>query len=111
MLLKPLDGYGGRGVIVIEKSAKQSFCSLLDFYIGGDENGKGSNYVILQEYVEGAHEGDVRILMLDGKPIGAMKRVPAANDVRSNVHAGGAVVKHKLTAQEKKLCKHFINKK
>lgn len=36
-----------------------------------------------------------------------MKRVPAANDVRSNVHAGGTVVKHKLTAQEKKLCKYI----
>ncbi|WP_371187583.1 glutathione synthase [Thalassotalea maritima] len=107
MILKPLDGYGGRGVIVLEKSAQQSFRSLLDFYIGGDEHGKGSNYVILQDYVEGAHEGDVRILMLNGEPIGAMKRIPAANDVRSNVHAGGAVVKHRLTAQEKKLCKYI----
>jgi len=107
MILKPLDGYGGRGVIVLEKSARQSFRSLLDFYIGGDENGKGSNYVILQDYVMGAEEGDVRILMLNGEPIGAMKRVPAANDVRSNIHAGGTVVKHKLTAQEKKLCKYI----
>lgn len=107
MILKPLDGFGGRGVIVLEKSARQSFRSLLDFYIGGDENGKGSNYVILQDYVHGAEEGDVRILMLNGEPIGAMKRVPAKDDVRSNVHAGGTVVKHKLTAQEKKLCKYI----
>lgn len=107
MILKPLDGYGGRGVIVVEKSAQQSFKSLLDFYIGGDEHGKGSNYVILQDYVEGAEEGDVRILMLNGEPIGAMKRVPASDDVRSNVHAGGKVIKHKLTAQEKKLCKYI----
>ncbi|WP_371377651.1 glutathione synthase [Thalassotalea aquiviva] len=107
MILKPLDGYGGRGVIVLEKSARQSFRSLLDFYIGGDEHGKGSNYVILQDYVQGAEQGDVRILMLNGEPIGAMKRVPASNDVRSNVHAGGKVVKHKLTAQEKKLCKYI----
>ena len=107
MIMKPLDGFGGRGVIVVEKNARQSFRSLLDFYIGGDENGKGSNYVILQEYVHGAAEGDVRILMLNGEPIGAMKRVPAQGDVRSNVHAGGTVVKHKLTSQEKKLCKHI----
>jgi glutathione synthase len=107
MILKPLDGYGGRGVIVIEKSAQQSFRSLLEFYIGGDESGKGSNYVILQDYVDGADEGDVRILMLNGEPIGAMKRVPAKNEVRANVHAGGTVVKHKLTEQEKKLCKYI----
>lgn len=107
MILKPLDGFGGRGVIVLEKSARQSFRSLLDFYIGGDEHGKGSNYVILQDYVPGAEDGDVRILMLNGEPIGAMKRVPAKGDVRSNVHAGGTVVKHKLTSQEKRLCKYI----
>ena len=75
--------------------------------MSGDENGKGSNYVILQDYVHGAEQGDVRILMLNGEPIGAMKRIPASNDVRSNVHAGGTVVKHRLTAQEKKLCKYI----
>lgn len=107
MILKPLDGYGGRGVIVLEKSAQQNFSSLLDFYIGGDDSGKGSNYVILQDYVEGAEQGDVRILMLNGEPIGAMRRIPAENDVRSNVHAGGRVVKHKLTPQELKLCKYI----
>lgn len=110
MILKPLDGFGGRGVIVLEKNARQSFSSLLDFYIGGDESGSGGNYVILQDYVEGAENGDVRILMLNGEPIGAMRRIPASNDVRSNVHAGGSVVKHKLTTQEKKLCK-FIGPK
>lgn len=107
MILKPLDGFGGRGVIVVEKRAKQSFRSLLEFYIGGDEHGKGSNYVILQEYVEGAEDGDVRILMLNGEPIGAMKRIPAKDEVRANVHAGGKVIKHKLTEQEKALCKHI----
>ncbi len=101
MIMKPLNGYGGKGVIVVEKSALQSFRSLLDFYIGEDSG----NYVILQEYVEGAHNGDVRILMLNGEPIGAMRRVPASNDVRSNIHAGGKEVKHTLTKEEKALCK------
>lgn len=101
MILKPLDGYGGRGVIVVEKSALQNFRSLLDFYISGN----GGHYIILQEYVEGAENGDVRILMLNGEPIGAMRRVPAANDIRSNIHAGGKEVKHTLTKDEKALCK------
>ncbi|MDY6891117.1 MAG: glutathione synthetase [Pseudomonadota bacterium] len=104
MILKPLNGFGGKGVIVIEKSARQSFRSLLDFYIG---SGSSSNYVILQEYIEGAEEGDVRILMLNGEPIGAMRRIPAENDMRSNVHAGGRVMKHILTRQERELCRSF----
>ena len=102
MIMKPLDGYGGAGVIMVEKQAQASFRSLLDFYINNSPDG---NYVILQEYVEGADEGDVRILMLNGEAIGAMKRVPAKGDVRSNVHAGGTVVKHVLTKTEKELCK------
>jgi glutathione synthase len=102
MIMKPLNGYGGQGVILVEKSARQNFRSLLDFYIGNDAN---SNYVILQEYVEGADKGDVRILMLNGEPIGAMKRIPSENDVRSNIQAGGKEVKHTLTQEEKELCR------
>lgn len=102
MIMKPLTGYGGRGVIVLEKSAKHNISSLLDYYIG---EGNNTNYVILQEYVHGAENGDVRIMMLNGEPIGAMRRVPAAGDIRSNVHAGGSVVKHSLTPQEKNLCR------
>ncbi|GAA6154280.1 glutathione synthase [Pseudoteredinibacter isoporae] len=101
MIMKPLSGFGGQGVIVVEKSAQRSFRSLLDFYIGRDQG----NYVILQEYVEGASEGDVRILMLNGEPIGAMKRVPSEKDIRSNIHAGGREVKHALSKEEKALCK------
>lgn len=102
MIMKPLDGFGGSGVIVVEKQAIDSFHSLLEFYISRNEKG---NYVILQEYVEGAEHGDVRILMLNGESIGAMKRIPASGEVRSNVHAGGSVVKHTLNKTEKKLCK------
>lgn len=103
MIMKPLNGYGGSGVIVLEKSASSNINSLLDFYISG-KNGE-SNYVIIQDYVEGAELGDIRVLMLHGEPIGAMRRVPAPDDARSNVHAGGRVEKHILSAEEKRLCK------
>ncbi|MBN1599298.1 MAG: hypothetical protein JW894_13470 [Bacteroidales bacterium] len=104
MILKPFDGYGGRGVIVLEKGAMQNINSLLDYYISGRSDG---NYVILQEYVKGADKGDVRILMLNGEPIGAYKRVPAKGDMRSNIHAGGNAEKHALTKEEKNLCKRI----
>jgi glutathione synthase len=108
MILKPLDGYGGSGVIVIEKNAMASIRSLLDFYINRDKI--NSNYVILQEYIEGAEEGDVRVLMLNGKPIGALRRRPAKGDARSNISAGGSVEKYKLTKTDKILCKKIGEK-
>ena len=102
MIMKPLNGFGGQGVIVVESRATQNFRSLLDFYIGSEEKG---NYVILQEYISGADQGDVRILLLNGEPIGAMRRVPAPNEVRSNISVGGKEVKHHLTKEEKELCR------
>lgn len=105
MILKPLNGFGGSGVILIEKSAMNNINSLLDFYIS---NGDGdSNYVILQDYIEGADQGDVRILLLNGEPVGAMKRIPGKDDHRSNVTAGGSIAKHNLTKEEKALCKQI----
>ena len=102
MILKPLNGFGGSGVILIEKSAMGNINSLLDFYISKSDG--GSDYVILQEYIEGADKGDVRILILNGVPIGAMKRIPGEKDHRSNVSAGGTIAKHKLNDVEKSLC-------
>jgi glutathione synthase len=105
MILKPLNGFGGSGVILIEKSAMSNINSLLDFYI---TNGDGtSSYVILQEYIEGADKGDIRILLLNGEPIGAMRRIPGEEDHRSNVSAGGSVARHTLTKEEKALCKQI----
>lgn len=102
MILKPLDGYGGKGVIVIEKSAMDNIKSLLDFYINKSKD--ESNYVILQDYVEGAEDGDVRVLMLNGRPIGAIRRIPPKGDVRSNISAGGSVAKYRLTKEDRQLC-------
>jgi glutathione synthase len=102
MILKPLNGFGGSGVILIEKSAMGNINSLLDFYLQNAIG--GSDYVILQEYIEGAEKGDVRVLLLNGKPIGSMKRIPGDKDHRSNVSAGGSIAKHALTDVEKKLC-------
>jgi glutathione synthase len=102
MILKPLDGFGGKGIIVIEKSAMHNIKSLLEFYIFGSRD--QHNYVILQDYVEGAENGDVRVLMLNGKPIGALRRKPAPGDIRSNISSGGTVEKYKLTKEDKLLC-------
>ena len=104
MVLKPVNGSRGRGVVVVERQARKSLRSLLDFYVG---EGEQSQFVVLQEYVPGAEDGDVRILMLNGEPLGAMRRLPASGDVRSNVHAGGSVKKHALSRRETSLCRHL----
>lgn len=105
MILKPLNGFGGSGVILIEKSAMGNINSLLDFYITNSDG--SSNYVILQDYIKGADQGDIRILLLNGEPLGAMRRIPGSGDHRSNVSAGGSIAKHTLTKQEKALCKQI----
>jgi len=107
MILKPVDGYGGSGVIIIEKSATQNLNSLLDFYINTDN---GKKYVMLQEYIEGAENGDVRVMILNGKVIGAYKRVPSVGDIRSNIHAGGSAEKYTLSQTEKTICNKIAKK-
>lgn len=101
MILKPLNSFGGKGVIVIEKSAKNNLNSLLDFYINGPQK---KSYVIMQEFVEGAEEGDTRVIILNGEPIGWVRRVPGADDIRSNNSAGGSSVKHEITPKELEIC-------
>jgi glutathione synthase len=108
MIMKPLDSYGGTGVIIIEKSAMQNIKSLLEFYI--TKSSDQSNYVILQDYVEGADQGDVRVLMLNGKPIGALRRRPSEGDIRSNITAGGKVEKYKLNKKDIELCNRIGKK-
>lgn len=101
MILKPLDGSGGKGVIVLEKNARENINSLLDFYI----DASGDNYVILQEFIEGADQGDVRVLMLNGKMIGAYHRKPAEGELRANIQQGGTAHKYTLTESQKRVCK------
>lgn len=103
MIMKPLDGFGGAGVILLETQAKANVRSLLHFYVKGRDS-ENKNYVILQSYVEGADGGDVRILVLNGEPIGAMRRIPHVDDVRSNVSSGGRAEKHHITKEERELC-------
>ena len=101
-ILKPLDGFGGSGVILLEKAAMSNVRSILEFYI---ESGQNRNYVILQEFIESDEKGDVRVLMLNGMPVGSMKRIPKENEFRANVHVGGKVTKHNLTKTQIDVCK------
>jgi glutathione synthase len=102
VILKPLVGSGGHGVIVLEKNAKSNISSILDFYIHGTGD---ANYVIIQEYIEGAEEGDVRVLMLNGKFLGAYNRKPPEGDIRANIQIGGTAHKYKMTESQMAVCR------
>jgi len=98
MILKPLDGFAGNGVLLLDKKTEKNINALLDFYVP-------KNYAILQEYVKGAEKGDIRVLMLNGEPVGSFRRVPASDDIRANICKGGSIEKYELTKEEEAFCK------
>lgn len=93
LVLKILEGTQGVGVVLVdtEKAAK----SVLDAFYGMDVN------LLVQEYIEEAGGADIRVFIVGGKIIGAMKRQGVEGDFRSNLHQGGQAIAHKLTAKEK----------
>jgi glutathione synthase len=96
-VLKPLDGAGGSGVVVLS-SGDANCRSLVDVWTE-----EGRRLALVQEYQPAIRVGDKRVLVLDGRPLGAILRVPRTDDVRANIHAGGNVVQTELTAKETEL--------
>jgi glutathione synthase len=64
----------------------------------------GRRLVMAQAYLPAAREGDKRILLLDGEPLGAVLRVPQAGETRGNLHVGGQAVKTTLTTRDREIC-------
>lgn len=97
-VLKPLDGAGGSGVVALRTGDKnaRALVDILTF--------EGKHWAMVQEFQPGITEGDKRVLLLDGRPLGAILRVPRADDIRANIHVGGSVVATELTDHEQKLC-------
>ena len=60
---------------------------------------------IVQRYEPRVREGDKRIILIDGKPAGALNRVPPPGESRSNLHVGGRAEKARLNKREKEICK------
>ena len=98
MIVKPIDGFGGRGVLHL-RTGDRNLNSLLELATAG-----GKSAIIGQQYLPASREGDKRILLVDGEPLGAMMRVPQENDVRGNLAAGGRSEKSALTEREREIC-------
>jgi glutathione synthase len=96
-VLKPIDGAGGAGVVVL-RSDDRNTRSLADVWT--DE---GRRLALVQEYEPAVRIGDKRVLVLDGATMGAILRVPREDDVRANIHAGGDVKPTELSAREREI--------
>ena len=83
MIVKPLDGKGGEGIFHVTEDDR-NLASILE-----QSTQFGKRSVMAQQYLPAVRKGDKRILLLDGEPIGAVLRVPAANESRANLHVGG----------------------
>jgi glutathione synthase len=93
-IIKPLDGAGGAGVISLSRG-DQNTRAVVDLLTA-----EGKRLAMVQEFLPIVREGDKRVLVLDGKALGAIRRVPRSDDFRANIHVGGAVEATTLTAGE-----------
>ena len=83
MVVKPLDGRGGEGVFLARRG-DPNLASILE-----QSTRFGARRAIAQRYLPAVREGDKRILLLEGAPLGALNRVPAQGELRANLHVGG----------------------
>jgi len=98
IILKPLYGNGGAGVFRLGEG-DQNFSSLLELFTQTFREP-----FIAQKYLPDVRKGDKRIILVDGKAVGAINRVPAVNENRSNMHVGGKAEPTTMTKREQEIC-------
>jgi len=98
IIIKPLYGNGGAGIFKLS-AHDQNFGSLLEMF---SENFREP--FVIQKYLPDVRAGDKRIILVDGEIAGAINRVPAKGDVRSNMHAGGKPEPVEITARDEEIC-------
>ncbi len=98
MIVKPVYGYGGREILLARED-DANLGSLLEL-----ATAEGTRWTVAQEYLPAAVEGDKRILMVEGEPIGAVLRVPAKGELRNNFHTGGRPRLSELTDRDRAIC-------
>ncbi|MEM7295137.1 MAG: glutathione synthase [Pseudomonadota bacterium] len=98
VIVKPLYGNGGAGVFRL-KPEDNNLASLYEMFTA-----VSSEPVIMQEFLPSVAEGDKRVILVDGRPVGAINRIPAAGETRSNMHVGGRPAKTELTQRDHEIC-------
>ncbi len=98
-VLKPIGGKAGEGILFLE-DGDRNFNSLVEI-----ATLRGTLPVMVQQFLPEAKDGDKRIILLDGEPIGAVNRIPTGSDFRGNMAVGGRVAKVNVTDRERDICK------
>ncbi|MDG5497179.1 MULTISPECIES: glutathione synthase [Azospirillaceae] len=98
IIVKPLFGNGGAGVFHL-KPEDENLGALLETFTQ-----LYREPVIVQKYLPEIRQGDKRIILIDGKPAGAVSRIPQEGEARANFHAGGSAGKTELTKREQEIC-------
>ena len=98
-ILKPLGNKAGEGILYLEPGDR-NFNSLVEI-----STQWGRVPVMIQTYLPAAKEGDKRIILLNGTPIGAVNRIPTGNEFRGNMAVGGRVAPTEITEREHLICK------
>jgi len=96
-VIKPLDGAGGEGVMALATD-DLNLNAIIEMQTRGE-----SRVAMVQEFLPAVREGDKRVLLLAGEPLGAILRVPQRGDVRSNIHVGGSVVKAEIDEADRRI--------
>lgn len=96
-VIKPIDGHGGEGVFLLQQKDK-NINGLIEATTQG-----GARVALVQQFIPEVREGDKRILLVEGEPLGAILRVPQSDDVRSNIHVGGDVTATEITADDRRI--------
>lgn len=98
VILKPLYGNGGAGVFRLDANDR-NLASLHELFAGINREP-----LIVQKFLPDVSNGDKRVILVDGEPVGAINRVPAAGETRSNMHVGGRPEKIGLTDRDLEIC-------
>jgi glutathione synthase len=98
IILKPLFGNGGAGVFHV-KPDDENLASLIEMFTQFYREP-----IQIQRYEPAVREGDKRIILIDGEAVGAINRIPAEGEARSNMHVGGRAVKSDLSKRDREIC-------
>ncbi|MDN2565948.1 glutathione synthase [Aquibium sp. A9E412] len=98
IIVKPLYGNGGAGIFHLQQ-ADRNLASLLEMFAQAFREP-----FIVQRYLDAVRAGDKRIILVDGEPVGAINRVPAEHDSRSNMHVGGRAEPADISEREREIC-------
>lgn len=98
IILKPLYGNGGAGIFRLDPNDR-NLASLHELFTG-----LSREPMIVQKFLPAVAKGDKRVILVNGEPVGAINRVPAEGETRSNMHVGGRPEKIALTERDREIC-------